>query len=323
MNTKAPENTENKRTGNAVYTFLALIVMALWGSLFACVKLGYRTFGIDTSSVADIIMFASMRFTVCGAVMCFAAAVSRAKLEKPVGKNVLRLVFVGIFAIVLHYAFLYVGLTMTDSSKTALLKQTGPLLYACFAFLFVKSEKFSVYKIIAALVGFCGIVAINFGNPLSSFAVGDLLILAASVCSVISMMLSERSSGNSPVWITGISQLSGGIIMLAAAKVMGAEAPSFTAGSTPIFVYICAASITGYTLFYFVQRKIKLSTLSVIKFSEPLFACVFGAVLLGEDILKLRYLVAFVLITASILLARRDTNIGKKGEAYGNESKHS
>ena len=312
MNTKSEISGKQGQTvcekskGTAVFTVLALVTMALWGSLFAFVKLGYIAFGIDTSSVSDIIMFAALRFTVCGSIMCIAAAISGSKLEKPQGKSIMLLTLVGFFAIVLHYAFLYIGLTMTDSSKTALLKQIAPLIYACFSFLFVKSEKFSVHKIIGALLGFCGIVAINLGNSFSAFARGDFLILAASVCSVVSMMLSERASGNSPFWVTGISQLSGGIIMLVAAKVMGAGLPRFTAQSTPVFIYICAASIAGYTIFYYVQRKIKLSVLSVIKFAEPLFACVFGALLLGEDILKVQYLAAFVLISLSVMLANRN-----------------
>ena len=70
----------------------------------------------------------------------------------------------GIFLVVLHYTFTYVGLSLTDSSKTAILKQLGTLLYICFCFLFIKEERFSIYKITGALVGFAGIAAINAGG---------------------------------------------------------------------------------------------------------------------------------------------------------------
>jgi drug/metabolite transporter (DMT)-like permease len=43
----------------------------------------------------------------------------------------------------------------------------------------------------------------------------------------------------------------------------------------------------------------------IIKSSEPLFACVFGALLLGENILKIQYLIAFILITVGILLGNK------------------
>ena len=67
------------------------------------------------------------------------------------------------------------------------------------------------------------------------------------------------------------------------------------------------ASIIGYCLWYYVVSKsAELSKLFVIKFSEPLFACVFGAIVLGEDIFKLQYLLAFVLISAGITIGNKN-----------------
>lgn len=36
----------------------------------------------------------------------------------------------GVFAILLHYGFTYVGLSVTEGSKAAILKQTAPLLFS-------------------------------------------------------------------------------------------------------------------------------------------------------------------------------------------------
>ena len=49
--------------------FLSLLVMALWGSLFPMVKLGYGAFDISSGSVPDILMFASYRFIISGLVV--------------------------------------------------------------------------------------------------------------------------------------------------------------------------------------------------------------------------------------------------------------
>jgi len=188
-------------------------------------------------------------------------------------------------------------------------KQFAPLLYSCFAFLFIKTEKFNILKILGALVGFAGIVAINLGTDVRGLSFGDVLILSASVCSVISMVMSWHIvKKTNPFWITAISQTVGGIILLCAALVLGAQFPVFTLESTLVFTYICIASIVGYVLFGFAQKYSDMTKLFIIKFTEPLIACVFGAVLLGEDILKIQYLVAFVLITAGILLGNRETN---------------
>lgn len=283
---------------------MPLTAMLLWGSLFPCIKLGYRAFNIDTTCVGDILMFASMRFLVCGVIVCAIAFFSKATIALPKKQSVLNICLMGVFAIVLHYGFSYVGLSLTDSSKTALLKQIAPLLYACFSFLFIKEEKFSKTKLIGAFAGFCGIIAINSGASGGfSFSIGDALILAASLCTVVSTIISGRSvKGTSPFWITGISQLFGGAVLFVISLAFGGSIPVFAPASIPVFAYICFASISGYTLFYYSQRSSQLSKLFIIKFSEPLFACVFSAILLKEDIFKLQYLLAFILISFGIVL---------------------
>lgn len=287
---------------------LSLIVMALWGSLFPMIKIGYSTFNIAAASIPDILMFAGVRFFVCGLVVCVYCWCKKEQIAAPKYRNILNICIIGFFSIVLHYAFTYIGLSTTDGSKTALIKQVGALIYVCFAFLFFENEKYSILKIVGAIIGFSGIVAINYNSNGFSFSAGDILIIGASVCTVVSNVISKKSSAeNSPFWITGISQLSGGIILLMSAFVMGADMLTFTLKSAVVFSYICIASVLSYTLWYYVLRNNSLSKMFIIKFAEPLFACVFGAVLLGEDIFRIQYLLAFVLISAGIVLGNKST----------------
>lgn len=291
---------------NLKMILLTLLVMALWGSLFPFLKIGYQAFQISSDSIPDILMFASLRFIVSGLIVCGYSLIRREKMAAPKKKQVWNIVVVGLFSIVLHYACTYIGISTTDSSETALIKQLGVLLYVCFAFLFFKDEKFSVLKILGAIIGFCGIIAINYHPGGIRFSLGDILIIMASFCTVISNVITKKTvSGNSPFWVTGISQLSGGLILLVAALCMGASFPAFTLQSTLVFAYICTASIAGYTLWYYVLKQDSLSKMFIIKLSEPLFACVFGALLLGENILKWQYLIAFILIAVGIILGNK------------------
>ena len=288
-------------------TIIPLIPMVLWGSLFAFVKIGYKAFLINTDNIGDILMFASVRFFVCGFIGCVIALISGATLEKPILKSTLNLFYIGIFSVVLHYSFIYIGLTATSGSKAAILKQLGPLLYACFSFLFIKTEKFSIYKIIGAVAGFCGILIINLGGDMGGISVGDILILLASLCTVISLIMTEKSvNGTSPLWVFGISQLFGGAVLFASASVMNGKFPVFTAYSTVVFTYICFASIAAYTLFFYAQKNVPLSRLFVIKFADPFFACIFSTILLKENIFQIQYPIAFVLISAGIVLAYKE-----------------
>ena len=103
----------------------SLAVMLLWGLLFSLVKLGYKVFGIE--SVGDILTFAGFRFLICGIVIIIFAVVRDPKCLKPIKSNWPRVLLSGLFAIVLHYAFTYCGLSSTDGSKTAILKQIGAI----------------------------------------------------------------------------------------------------------------------------------------------------------------------------------------------------
>lgn len=152
--------------------------------------------------------------------------------------------------------------------------------------MFFKEERFSLNKILGALIGFCGIVSINAGASFKGFALGDTLIISASVCTVISMIIiGKAAKGTSPLWITGISQLFGGSVLLIISLAKGVQVYRATVKLILVFAYICIASIIGYTLFYYVQRTAELSRLFIIKFAEPLFACVFSAFLLDENIM--------------------------------------
>ncbi|MBE6727880.1 MAG: hypothetical protein E7562_04440 [Ruminococcaceae bacterium] len=289
---------------------LSLLVMALWGSLFPMVKLGYKAFEISSKSVPDILMFASYRFIISGLVVSAFCLIKKEKIATPKAKSILNIVIMGLFSIVLHYACTYIGLSTTDSSKTALIKQLGALIYVCFAFLFFKNEKFSILKIVGAIIGFGGIVAINYNPNGIIFAIGDILIIGASVCTVVANVISKKSvQGSSPYWITGISQFFGGIVLFVAAVIMGGKFLEFNLTAALIFTYICIASICSYTLWYYVLKNNSLSKMFIIKFAEPLFACVFGALILGENIFKWQYFIAFLLISFGIVLGNKSDKI--------------
>ncbi|MBQ8320814.1 MAG: DMT family transporter [Clostridia bacterium] len=289
----------------------ALLTMLLWGSLFPMVKLGFAAYEID--GTADILLFAGIRFVICGGVICAFSAVKNKGSFQNVKNSIFPILLSGMFAIILHYGFTYLGLELTDSSKTALLKQVGALVYVCFSFIFIKEDKPSVKKIVASLIGFLGILALNIDSQGFSFGIGDILILCASFCTVFSNVISKRVFKTvDPVAATGISQLFGGGVLLFVGLAMGGSVHFSPDFSLFIMAYICIASIISYCIWYGIVKGGELSQLFIIKFAEPVFACVFGAILLGEDILKPQYFIAFILISVGICIANSKSDHHKK-----------
>ena len=282
----------------------ALVVMLLWGTLFPMVKLGYGAFGIE--STGDILFFAGVRFTICGALICLYTLVKDKASYKAVLPSLVPVLLSGLFAIILHYSFTYSALKLTDSSKTAILKQVGVLFYVCFSFLFFKDDKLTVKKLVGVFLGFSGIIAINLNSSGISFNLGDVLIIAASFCTVFSNVISKNVfRAVKPITATGVSQLFGGVVLLIVGKLLGGSMSFAFNQSSFIIIYICFASIFSYCIWFTVVKSGELSKLFIIKFAEPVFACVFGAILLGENIFKVQYLLAFLLIATGIYVSNK------------------
>lgn len=289
---------------------LAILVMVLWGSIFPMIKVGYRTFGIETGYIPNVLLFAGVRFVVCGAVITLYAG-SRKKrllLEKFEIGPVLA---VGVFAVILHYTCTYSGLTMTDSSITALIKQLGGFVFIPLSFLFFKEDKFKWNKLIGAVCGFGGLVVLNLTPTGIRFGLGELLVILASLCTVAANVLGKKVMKTvDAIVMTGWSQLFGGVVLLAVGLIGNGNMGTISVRAIMVFAYICTASILGYCIWNQLVKCGNLSQLFIVKFLEPLFAAMFGAMLLGEDVFNARFLLALVFTVCAVLISH--VEIGKK-----------
>ena len=286
---------------------LALLAMFFWGSLYPCIKLSYRALSIDAARPADILLFAGVRFLICGAALLLAACACsggrslRACL--PERRSLRPILLIALTGYAAHYTCTYLGVSLIESSKTALLKQTGSLLLICFAFLFRKEDRLTARKLISGLLGFAGILAINLDGLQVHLGRGEALVLTASLCSAASMLVSKAAYDRlDPLSVTAWAQLFGGATLTAAGLLLGGRMGRVTPEALALFGYLCLASCLGYALWNLLLAHNDLSRLNQIKFAEPLFGALCSAVLLGENILRPGYLAAFGCVFAGIWL---------------------
>ncbi len=287
--------------------FVSLLVMLLWGVLFPTVKLGYQVFGIET--IGEILTFAGLRFFICGSIISIYSFFKDRVSFAPLKKCWIPVLLSGVFAIILHYTCTYIGLTMAEGSKTAILKQLGAVFYICFAPLFFPEDRVTFKKIFGLCLGIAGIIAINLNGDSFTFGIGDILIIGASFCTVFSNVISKKTFRFiTPLVATGVSQLFGGAVLLTVGLCMGTDVSKLvptTPSQILVFGGVLLASIFSYCLWFQTVQKENLSKLFIIKFAEPLFASIFGWILLGEDIFNLRYLFAFLLISFGVVVANQ------------------
>ena len=283
---------------------LALLVSVLWGTLFPMIKIGYKAFAIDTSNVASIILFAGMRFFISGVILVSISAFRDKKLTFPKNTALPAILLVSLFTVVLHYVFTYTGMAFIESSKSSILKQTGFLVLPCFMFLFRKEDKFSLLKVTAALLGFCAVIVLNSKNMSFSLGIGEILIISASFISAAGQVISKQFYNRiSPFEMVAWGQLLGGAFMLLIGFTCGGGVGKISISAIAVLAYMCAASIAANLIWNTLIKYNDMSTLAVLKSADPLFASVFSGILLAENILNVKFLIALLLIFSAIILS--------------------
>ena len=312
-------NSKKIFSGKVSSIVIALIACALWGSLFPFIKIGYSAFEIDGKNIPAIILFAGMRFLVSGIVMIAMFSVKEKGLLMPQKKDITPILLVSLCTIILHYVFTYMALAVGEGSKSAIVKQVGFLFLSCFSFIFVKDDLFSWKKLLCGILGFCGIIVTSLDGGGFSFAVGDALLIISSFCFVAGTVATKRYVNRiSPLTIVSYSQLFGGAILCITGVCLGGRILHIDFRTFTVFAYIVAASIVAYVLWNVLLKYNSVSKLSIIKFAEPLFAVIFSGLLLKEDILKINYLIALLIIAVAILLSNV-SSFGRK-EKSGSSS---
>lgn len=303
---------EKSLYGHKIYSILfALVVSLFWGSLYPCISMGDDMFGYDAKHIPSVMLFAGLRFLVCGIVMTVGVSVRDKKIKLPDKVSILPILAVAFTTIVIHYSFQYMGVSLIEvnaSSKSAILKQIGYLFISCFAFLFVKEDKFSVRKVIGGTLGFCGIIVVNLDGLKFSLGIGEVCIICASVLSVAGTVISKHVYKKLDTsYVVAYSQLIGGIVLTLAGLALGGKLATITSRSVLLLCYMCFASITAYLLWGKLIKYNDVSKMSILKYFEPVFGVfISGVVLKTDSVYKLEYFFALLIILVAILVANLD-----------------
>ena len=154
------KNDKNILTTPIAVALLALLCCALWGSATPAIKTASALL-IPVSSVPSTILFAGIRFFMAGLITIGIYSIARKKLLVFKKENLGRVLTVASFQTVIQYIFFYVGLTNTTGVKGTIASGSSAFFCVLISSLIFKQEKLTAKKIIACILGICGIVIIN------------------------------------------------------------------------------------------------------------------------------------------------------------------
>jgi len=221
-----------------------------------------------------------------------------------------------IFHIFLPFAFEFWALQFVSSAKTAITYALTPFIAALLSYFLLK-KKLTVKQIIGLIIGLLGIMPIFFSGDAVSFA-GEifhvsvpevvllLAVVSASYAWFIVSDLMQRGYGIS--LINGVAMFFGGIISLVCWYFIAGDQNPIK-GDFASFLWwtallILVANVISYNLYGWLLRHLSITFMSALGFFCPIFASLYGAILLKEE-LGLSHLVALVMVCCGLWLFYR------------------
>lgn len=287
--------------------FYVLLLYALFASVFTIAKTG-----LEFSSPLFLV---GTRMLLAG-ILLIAYQIVVKKQSLSLGRKAWwRLFLLAFFNIYLTNALEFWGLRFLTSSKTCFIYSLSPFLSALFSY-FLFAEKLSIKKWLGLLVGFLGFIPILMSQTSNEaetghfffFSWAELAVMGAAICSVYGWILLKQLVNEhelSPLMANGVSMLVGGVLALGHSYGTENWNP-FPVTNYPIFLectllLILISNLICYNLYGVLLKLYSATFMSFAGFTTPLFAALFGWLMLGE-IVTWPFYISFLIVFLGLLL---------------------
>lgn len=288
---------------------LATLCCLFWGSSYPAIKGGYALFEIAPADIPGKLVFAGWRFTLAGIILLgFAAATGKslARLTRQQWRDVTQL---GLFQTTIHYIFFYVGLANTTGVKGSVLNGAVSFFGVFLAHFLVPGDQMTKAKLAGCVVGFLGVLVVNFNPELFDFRftlLGDGFVLIAALMMAAAMVYGKRISQTlDSTVMTGYQLAIGGVVLLVAGFLLGGQLAPLTWTSAGVMTFLIFNSSIALSLWSVLLKYNGVGTISVFNFLVPIFGAVLSALFLSESILEWKNLLALILVCSGIWLVNR------------------
>ncbi|MCC8393575.1 DMT family transporter [Paraburkholderia sp. MMS20-SJTR3] len=292
-----------------VLVMLATLCCLLWGSSYPAIKIGYALLGITQNDIPSKLVFAGYRFVLAGLIVLVFAALSNKPLFKLSRTDAARVMLLGFTQTAIQYVFFYIGLAYTTGVRGSILNSTTTFFSVLLAHFLYRNDKLTPRKAFGCLLGFVGVMVVNFGDGTLEFAftlLGEgFIVIAAFVLSAASIYGKRISQRIDPMVMTGYQLAFGGLVLVVAGYASGGTLQAFTPASLALLGYLALLSSVAFTLWSLLLKYNPVGKVTVFNFLVPVFGTVLSAICLSENIMEVKNLFALVLVCCGIWLVTR------------------
>lgn len=289
---------------------LACLCCLLWGSATPAIKIGYEWFGIGAGDVASRILFAGVRFILAGILTAIFGSLIAGKPLFPQKSSWGMICKLGLVQTVFQYIFFYMGLAYTTGVKSAIINGSQTFITIVLACLVFRYEKLTMQKFLGCLIGFAGVIVINF-DPSGltggfTFRGEGAILIAAIAYALSSALVKNYSQKENPVVLSGYQFIFGGIIMTIVGALMGGKLTGWCFRSILLLLYLALISSVAYSVWGILLKHNPVGKVAIYSFTNPIFSVLLSFVFLHEtSSFGIELVVALGLVCCGIWLVNR------------------
>uniref|UniRef100_A0A8H9YPN5 DMT family transporter n=1 Tax=Pseudomonas tritici TaxID=2745518 RepID=A0A8H9YPN5_9PSED len=288
---------------NVAYACATLCCL-LWGSSYPAIKSGYELFQIATDDIPSKVVFAGYRFLFAGLLLLIFALAQRKPIARLTPRQFGQLSLLGLTQTTIQYTFFYIGLAYTTGVKGSIMNATGTFFSVLLAHFIYQNDKLSYNKTIGCILGFAGVMLVNFNSGLMDFSFvwhGDgFVVLAAFILSAATLYGKRISQTVDPTVMTGWQLAIGGLVLVVGGYSTGGTLEVHSIEAVAILGYLTLLSSVAFALWSMLLKVNRVSMIAPFNFVIPVAGTVLSAIFLGENILDIKYAIALVLVCSGI-----------------------
>ena len=295
-----------------VVFLLASFCCLLWGSAYPAVKNGYLLFSIAADDIPSKMVFAGYRFVLAGLLLLVVALVTRREVFNLSWKNLRQITLLGLTQTSIQYIFFYVGLAYTTGVKGSIMNATGTFFSVLLAHFIYHNDRLSLNKVLGCLIGFAGVMVVNFNRDLLDFhftLLGEgFVVIAAFILSAATIYGKKISQSMDSITLTGYQLTIGGGALILAGYLTSGTLTGFTVKSSALLFYLVLLSSAAFGLWTILLKYNRVGMVTIFNFLIPIFGAILSAIFLGESILEWKNVVALVLVCSGIWLVTKESS---------------
>lgn len=297
-------------TRHSTVVLVASLCCLLWGSSYPAIKNGYELFNIAATDIPSKMVFAGYRFVLAGALLLLMSLSRGTRIFALSPRQFGRVSLLGLTQTSIQYVFFYVGLAYTTGVKGSIMNATGTFFSVLMAHFLYANDKLNPRRVIGCLIGFAGVMVVNFTPALMDFnftLLGEgFVVIAAFVLAAASIYGKRISQTMDSVLMTGWQLFIGGVVLVVAGYAAGGTLEGFTPVSSALLAYLAVLSSAAFALWSLLLKYNRVGVVTVFNFLVPVFGAVLSAIFLDESVLEWKNAVALVLVCGGIWLVTRE-----------------